>query len=94
VVYLVLNGRRNRSRTITTLEKALIGKTRYEKSNHIYASRQFYDDNEGETMAEIELSSEDEQFPKTRMARFEVRMTTDITIPYRNLTFLGLKLFY
>jgi len=47
-------------------EKGKIEKTRYEIKfgNHIYEVDEFYGENEGLTMAEIELQSEDESFEK------------------------------
>lgn len=47
-------------------EKGKIEKTRYEikLGNHIYEVDEFYGENEGLTMAEIELQSEDESFEK------------------------------
>jgi adenylate cyclase len=55
-------------------EKGIISKTRYEikVGNHIYEVDEFYDDNEGLLMAEIELSSEDEQFLKPEWLGAEV----------------------
>lgn len=47
-------------------EKGKIEKTRYEikHGNHVYEVDEFYGENEGLTMAEIELQSEDESFEK------------------------------
>ncbi|MDR6763433.1 adenylate cyclase [Flavobacterium sp. 2755] len=47
-------------------EKGKIEKTRYEIKfgNHVYEVDEFYGENEGLTMAEIELQSEDESFEK------------------------------
>lgn len=47
-------------------EKGKIEKTRYEikYGNHVYEVDEFYGENEGLTMAEIELQSEDESFEK------------------------------
>jgi adenylate cyclase len=58
------------------LWKGIINKTRYEikVGNHVYEV-EFYDDNDGLVMAEIELSSEDEAFDKPEWLGTEV--TTD-----------------
>lgn len=47
-------------------EKGKIEKTRYEikSGNHVYEVDEFYGENEGLTMAEIELQSETESFEK------------------------------
>ncbi|MDH7447457.1 CYTH domain-containing protein [Aquimarina sp. 2201CG14-23] len=47
-------------------EKGVISKTRYEIAigNHIYEVDEFYDENEGLIVAEIELSNENEAFLK------------------------------
>ncbi|MBE8724761.1 CYTH domain-containing protein [Flavobacterium hungaricum] len=47
-------------------EKGKIEKTRYEikAGNHVYEVDEFYGENEGLTMAEIELNSESEAFEK------------------------------
>ncbi|MFT5251844.1 MAG: adenylate cyclase [Flavobacteriales bacterium] len=47
-------------------EKGIISKTRFEikTGNHLYEVDEFYDDNEGLIVAEIELSSEEESFIK------------------------------
>tara|TARA_R110000868_G_scaffold92088_4_gene255184 strand:- start:2464 stop:2934 length:471 start_codon:yes stop_codon:yes gene_type:complete len=58
-------------------EKGIINKTRYEikVGNHVYEVDEFYDDNDGLVIAEIELSSEDEAFDKPEWLGTEV--TTD-----------------
>ena len=55
-------------------EKGKIEKTRYEIKfgNHIYEVDEFYGENEGLTMAEIELRSEDENFEKPEWLGEEV----------------------
>lgn len=55
-------------------EKGKIEKTRYEIKfgNHIYEVDEFYGENEGLTMAEIELQSEDEIFEKPEWLGEEV----------------------
>lgn len=55
-------------------EKGKIEKTRYEIKfgNHIYEVDEFYGENEGLTMAEIELQSEDESFEKPEWLGEEV----------------------
>ncbi|KRB53545.1 CYTH domain-containing protein [Flavobacterium sp. Root186] len=55
-------------------EKGKIEKTRYEIKfgNHIYEVDEFYGENEGLTMAEIELQSEDENFEKPEWLGEEV----------------------
>ena len=47
-------------------EKGILNKTRYEITigNHVYEVDEFYDDNEGLTVAEIELNDENESFQK------------------------------
>jgi adenylate cyclase len=58
-------------------EKGIINKTRFEVKigNHIYEVDEFYDENEGLVIAEIELSTEDESFVKPDWLGNEV--TTD-----------------
>lgn len=58
-------------------EKGVINKTRFEiqVGSHVYEVDEFYDDNEGLVMAEIELSTEDEAFSKPHWLGNEV--TTD-----------------
>ena len=58
-------------------EKGQINKTRFEVKigNHIYEVDEFYDENEGLVIAEIELSTEDESFVKPDWLGNEV--TTD-----------------
>ena len=58
-------------------EKGIINKTRFEVKigNHIYEVDEFYDENEGLVIAEIELSTEDESFVKPDWLGTEV--TTD-----------------
>lgn len=58
-------------------EKGVINKTRFEiqVGSHVYEVDEFYDDNEGLVMAEIELSAEDEAFSKPHWLGNEV--TTD-----------------
>ena len=58
-------------------ERGVIDKTRFEvkKGNHIYEIDEFYGENEGLVMAEIELSSEKEPFEKPEWLGDEV--TTD-----------------
>lgn len=47
-------------------EKGILEKCRYEivSGNHVYEVDEFYGDNEGLTVAEIELNSENERFQK------------------------------
>ncbi|MBC5837393.1 CYTH domain-containing protein [Flavobacterium muglaense] len=58
-------------------ERGVIDKTRFEvkKGNHIYEIDEFYGENEGLVMAEIELNSENEPFEKPEWLGDEV--TTD-----------------
>ncbi|MBU0941692.1 MAG: CYTH domain-containing protein [Bacteroidetes bacterium] len=58
-------------------ERGIINKTRFEVKigNHIYEVDEFYDENEGLVIAEIELSTEDESFVKPDWLGNEV--TTD-----------------
>lgn len=58
-------------------ERGVIDKTRFEvkKGNHIYEIDEFYGENEGLVMAEIELNSENEHFEKPEWLGDEV--TTD-----------------
>jgi len=55
-------------------EKGKIEKTRYEikSGNHVYEVDEFYGDNEGLVMAEIELNSEEETFEKPEWLGEEV----------------------
>lgn len=55
-------------------EKGKIEKTRYEikSGNHVYEVDEFYGDNEGLVMAEIELNSEEEAFEKPEWLGEEV----------------------
>jgi len=55
-------------------EKGKIEKTRYEikVGNHVYEVDEFYGENEGLVMAEIELNSEDEAFEKPEWLGEEV----------------------
>jgi len=55
-------------------EKGKIEKTRYEikSGNHVYEVDEFYGDNEGLVMAEIELKSEEETFEKPEWLGEEV----------------------
>ncbi|UQD55433.1 CYTH domain-containing protein [Flavobacterium sp. K5-23] len=55
-------------------EKGIIDKTRYEIKigNHIYEVDEFYSDNEGLIVAEIELDSESENFEKPEWLGEEV----------------------
>lgn len=55
-------------------EKGKIEKTRYEIKfgNHVYEVDEFYGENEGLTIAEIELQSEDESFEKPEWLGEEV----------------------
>ena len=55
-------------------EPGIIDKTRYlvEAGNHTYEVDEFYGDNEGLTVAEVELSSEDEAFAKPEWLGEEV----------------------
>lgn len=55
-------------------EPGIIDKTRYlvDFGNHTYEVDEFYGDNEGLTVAEIELSSEDEAFEKPEWLGIEV----------------------
>jgi adenylate cyclase len=75
-------------------EPGMIDKTRYlvEAGDHTYEVDEFYGDNEGLTVAEVELSSEDEAFVKPEWLGEEV--TGDIKYynsmlmknPYKNWT--------
>jgi len=55
-------------------EKGKIEKTRYEikSGNHVYEVDEFYGENEGLVMAEIELNAEDETFEKPEWLGEEV----------------------
>ncbi|WP_405400395.1 CYTH domain-containing protein [Maribacter sp. Asnod2-G09] len=55
-------------------EKGILNKTRYEITigNHVYEVDEFYDDNEGLTVAEIELNDENESFQKPAWLGIEV----------------------
>jgi adenylate cyclase len=55
-------------------EKGIISKTRFEIKigSHLYEVDEFYDDNEGLIIAEIELSSEEETFIKPDWLAVEV----------------------
>jgi CYTH domain-containing protein len=55
-------------------EKGILEKCRYEitSANHVYEVDEFYGDNEGLTIAEIELNSEDETFKKPKWLGKEV----------------------
>jgi CYTH domain-containing protein len=55
-------------------EKGILNKTRYEIAigNHVYEVDEFYDDNEGLTVAEIELNDENESFQKPAWLGVEV----------------------
>lgn len=55
-------------------EEGIINKTRFEikMGNHLYEVDEFYDDNEGLIIAEIELSSEAESFIKPNWLAAEV----------------------
>ena len=55
-------------------EPGIIDKTRYlvPVGNHTYEVDEFYGDNEGLTVAELELSSEDEAFEKPQWLGEEV----------------------
>jgi CYTH domain-containing protein len=55
-------------------EKGILEKCRYEitSANHVYEVDEFYGDNEGLTIAEIELNSEDETFKKPNWLGKEV----------------------
>lgn len=55
-------------------EKGVIDKTRYlvRSGNHVFEVDEFYGDNEGLVMAEVELASEDESFEKPAFIGREV----------------------
>lgn len=67
-------------------EKGIINKTRYEVKveNHIYEVDEFYDDDEGLIIAEVELDSETEAFKKPEWLGEEV--TGDIKYYNSNLS--------
>ena len=59
---------------LTICEPGIIDKTRFlvEVGEHTYEVDEFYDENEGLTVAEVELSSEDEKFDKPEWLGEEV----------------------
>ena len=59
-------------------EPGIIDKTRYlvRSGNHVFEVDEFYGDNEGLVMAEVELQSEDETFEKPQFPRRAVRVRT------------------
>ena len=77
---------------LTLCEPNLIKKTRFEvkSSNHIFEVDEFFGENEGLIVAEIELTSENEEFEKPKWLGKEV--TGDVRyynsqlskLPYRN----------
>lgn len=59
---------------LTICEPGVIDKTRYEiiKGNHVFEVDEFYGENTGLILAEIELSSEDEEFERPQWLGDEV----------------------
>ena len=59
---------------LTLCEKGMLNKTRYEIAigNHVYEVDEFYGENEGLTVAEIELNDENETFQKPAWLSTEV----------------------
>ena len=64
-------------------ESGIISKTRYEvkSGNHVYEVDEFFGENQGLVIAEIELQSEDEYFEKPDWLGDEVPITKNITTP-------------
>ena len=74
-VQVVMSGRRQEAEELMKLcEPGVIDKIRYlvKSGEHIFEVDEFYGENEGLTVAEVELNSEDELFKKPHFIEKEV----------------------